>query len=112
MPRIPPSSELRKTSRKLTANSGCVSCRMYRAGRVKMAPATITPEQAPIDWMMTFSPRAFFLPAAEDSPTAMIEIGIAASNTCPIFSPRKAAAAEKITAIRIPQPTDQKVTSG
>ena len=55
-------------------------------------------------------PQGFF--PAEDSPTAMIEIGIAASNTWPIFSPRKAAAAEKITAIRIPQPTDQKVTSG
>ena len=29
------------------------------AGKVKMAPATTAPEQAPIDWMMTFSRRAF-----------------------------------------------------
>ena len=46
-----------------------------------MAPATITPEQAPIDWMITFSPNAFLRFAAPETPTAMIAIGMAASNT-------------------------------
>ena len=58
------------------------------AGRVKMAPATMTPEQAPIDWMMTFSPSAFFRFEAVDTPTAMMAMGMAASNTWPTFSPR------------------------
>ena len=61
---------------------------MYSAGKVKMAPATITPELAPMDWMITFSPNAFLRLAALDTPTAMIAMGMAASNTCPIFSPR------------------------
>ena len=39
-------------------------------------------------------------------------IGIAASNTWPIFNPEYAAAAEKTTAMRRPQITDQGVTSG
>ena len=43
-----------------------------------MAPATITPEHAPIDWIITFSPNAFFLLAAPETPTAMMAIGIAA----------------------------------
>ena len=46
-----------------------------------MAPATITPEQAPIDWIITFSPSAFFRLAAPDTPTAIMAIGMAASNT-------------------------------
>ena len=46
-----------------------------------MAPATITPEQAPIDWIITFSPNAFFRLAAPDTPTAIMAIGMAASNT-------------------------------
>ena len=50
-----------------------------------MAPATITPELAPMDWMMTFSPSAFLRLAAPDTPTAMMAIGMAASNTCLIF---------------------------
>ena len=54
---------------------------MKSAGRVKMAPATIAPEHDPIDWIITFSPSAFFLPNAPDIPTAMIAIGIAASKT-------------------------------
>ena len=53
-----------------------------------MAPATITPLLAPIDWMMTFSAKAFFRLKALESPTAMMAIGIAASNTCPTFSPK------------------------
>ena len=58
------------------------------AGRVKIAPATTAPEQAPIDCMMTFSPSALLRRAAVDTPTAMIAMGMAASNTCPTFSPR------------------------
>ena len=61
---------------------------MYKAGRVKMAPATITPELAPMDWIMTFSPNAFLRLAAPYTPTAIIAIGMAASNTCPTFNPR------------------------
>ena len=61
---------------------------MYKAGKVKMAPATITPEQAPMDWMMTFSPNAFLRLAAPDTPTAMMAMGMAASKTCPTFRPR------------------------
>ena len=58
------------------------------AGSVKMAPATTAPEQAPIDWMMTFSPSALLRFAAVDTPTAMMAIGMAASNTWPTFRPR------------------------
>ena len=58
------------------------------AGNVKMAPATMTPEQAPIDWMMTFSPSAFLRLVAVLTPTAMMAMGMAASNTWPTFSPR------------------------
>ena len=58
------------------------------AGKVKMAPATTAPEQAPIDWMITFSPRALLRLAAVDTPTAMMAIGMAASNTCPTLRPR------------------------
>ena len=36
---------------------------------MKMAPATMTPEQAPMDWIMTFSPSAFLRLAAPDTPT-------------------------------------------
>ena len=67
-----------------------------------MAPATITPDEAPIDWMMTFCPSMFFLPSTEPMPTAMMAIGMAASKTCPTVSPRKAAAAEKTTAMTTP----------
>ena len=48
---------------------------------VVMAPATMTPDDAPMDWMMTFSPMAFLRFIAEDRPTAMMAIGMAASNT-------------------------------
>ena len=58
------------------------------AGSVKMAPATTAPEQAPILWMMTFSPKAFERLAAVDAPTAMMAMGMAASKTCPTFKPR------------------------
>jgi len=39
-------------------------------------------------------------------PTAMMAIGIAASNTCPTFRPRNAAAAEKTTAMTMPIVTE------
>ena len=58
------------------------------AGRVKMAPATTAPEQAPMLWMMTFSPSALLRLVAVLMPTAMMAIGMAASNTCPTFKPR------------------------
>ena len=41
----------------------------------------MTPLLAPIDWMMTFSPKAFLRLKAFDRPTAMIAMGMAASNT-------------------------------
>ena len=73
---------------KSTVISGYLSFKIYKAGRVKMAPATITPEQAPIDWMMMFSPKAPLRLAAPETPTAIMAIGIAASNTCPTFNPK------------------------
>ncbi len=111
IPSTPPSSDEKNTFVKFTVSSGYLSWRIYNAGRVKIAPATIPPEQEPMDCIMTFSPRAFFLPSALLRPTAIIAIGIAASNTCPTFSPRKAAAAEKTMVIRSPIHTDQGVTS-
>ena len=81
------------------------------AGRVKMAPATTAPEQAPILCIMTFSPIAFFLFAAVDMPTAIMAIGMAASNTWPTLRPRYAAAAEKSIAISTPHVTDHAFTS-
>ena len=53
-----------------------------------MAPATTAPEQAPMLWMMTFSPRARDRFVAVDRPTAMMAMGMAASNTWPTFRPR------------------------
>ena len=97
---------------KLTVISGYLLCRIYNAGKVNIAPATITPEHAPMDCIMTFSPRAFLRFARVDIPTAIMAIGIAASKTCPTLRPRYAAAAEKSTAMAIPHDTDQKLTSG
>ena len=85
---------------------------MNRAGSVNIAPATMAPEHEPIDWIITFSPRAFLRLSPLDRPTAMIAIGMAASNTCPTLSPRYAAAAENMTVISIPRLTDHAVTSG
>ena len=70
-----------------------------------MAPATTIPDEAPIDWIITFSPSAFLRFIADDSPTAMMAMGIAASNTCPIFNPRYAAAALNIIASISPNDT-------
>ena len=78
---------------------------------MKIAPATTPPEQPPIDWMMTFCERASFFFATPDKPMAMIAIGIAASNTCPTFNPRYAAAAENNIVIKRPMVTDQTVIS-
>ena len=66
----------------------CAPLAHESAGSVKIAPATITPLEEPIDWIITFSPSAFLRLSADDKPTAMMAIGIAASNTCPTFSPR------------------------
>ena len=88
MPSTPPSTEAMNTSMKFTVISGYLSCRMYKAGRVKMAPATIIPEQAPMLCMMTFSPKAPLRWVAPVTPMAMMVMGMAASNTCPTLSPR------------------------
>ena len=58
------------------------------AGRVNMAPATTAPEHAPMLCMMTFSPSGLRRLAAVDTPTAIIAMGMAASNTCPTRSPK------------------------
>ena len=50
-------------------------------GGVKMAPATITPDEAPIDCVMTFCPSMLRRPVMLPAPTAMMAIGMAASNT-------------------------------
>ena len=73
---------------KLTVISGYLACRMYRAGSVKMAPLTIMPEQAPMLWIMTFSPSGSLRWAAPLTPMAMIVMGMAASKTWPTFRPR------------------------
>ena len=69
-------------------NVGILGLKDVERGQGEYGTATITPEQAPIDWMITFCPRASFLPSALDSPTAMMAIGIAASNTWPTRNPR------------------------
>ena len=112
IPRTPPRRDEKNTLVKLTVSSGYLSCNIYSAGRVNIAPATIPPEQDPMDWMITFCPNAFFFPSAPDTPTAIMAIGMAASNTCPTFNPRKAAAAEKMIVIRSPMLTEYGVTSG
>ena len=88
MPRMPPSSELRKMLMKSAVMSGYLACRIYSAGKVKMAPATTLPEHAPMLWMMTFSPNAPLRLATVETPTAMMAIGMAASKTWPTFRPR------------------------
>ena len=57
-------------------------------GVTAIAPATMTPEQAPMDCMMTFWPSPPLLPRAPVRPTAMMAIGMAASNTWPTLRPR------------------------
>jgi len=101
IPRTPPSSEDRNIFQKFTSIPN-----IYMAGRVNIAPATTAPEHPPIDWMMTFWLSPSFLPRAPVSPTAIMAMGIAASNTCPTFRPRYAAAAEKIITIMIPTVTE------
>ena len=88
IPNTPPNNELINTSKKFTLISGYLSCRIYKAGKVKMAPATTTPLLAPIDWIITFSPSAFLRLKAPDNPTAIMAMGMAASNTWPTFNPR------------------------
>ena len=68
--------------------SGYLACNIYMAGKVKIAPATTAPEQAPILWIITFSPSALRRLAAVEAPTAIMAIGIAASKTWPTFSPK------------------------
>ena len=61
---------------------------MYSAGRVKIDPATTSPEAAPMLWMITFSRIELRrLPNMPDTPTARMPIGMAASNTWATFNP-------------------------
>ncbi len=46
---MPPRSELRKIFMKSTDMAGYLSCSIYMAGRVKIAPATTPPEHPPMD---------------------------------------------------------------
>ncbi|CDA22178.1 unknown [Bacteroides sp. CAG:144] len=77
MPKIPPSNELKKTCKKPADKPGII----YNAGNVNITPATTVPEQAPMDCIITFSPNAFFRLNPVESPTAIMAIGMAASNT-------------------------------
>ena len=81
------------------------------AGRVNIAPATTTPEHAPMLWIITFCASESFLPSIPVTPTAMIAMGIAASKTCPTLRPRYAAAAENRIVINRPIVTEYGVTS-
>ena len=103
---MPPHSATRKSLKRSTG-----SPRMKRAGRVKIEPATMSPEAAPIDCTMTFSSRVERRFGMRPMPTARIAIGIAASNTCPTLKPRKAAAAEKTAAMITPSTTERGVHS-
>ena len=81
------------------------------AGRVKMAPATTAPLQPPILWIITFCGRPCLRPRAPVRPTAMMAMGMAASNTWPTFRPRYAAAALNRITIKMPTPTEYGVAS-
>ena len=81
IPSTPPSKDAMNTFIKSTVMSGYFAWRMYNAGNVKMAPATTIPEHAPMLWIMTFSPNALLRCVAPAKPTAMMVMGIAASNT-------------------------------
>ena len=85
---IPPKSDEMNILKNDALISGYFACRIYMAGRVNIAPATTAPEHAPMLCMMTFSASPSLRFAAVDTPTAIMAIGIAASNTCPTFSPR------------------------
>ncbi len=76
--------------------NGCgFSWRIQSAGRVKMAPATMPPDTPPMPVMMTFSrsmdrggaPERLSAGYTRASPIARIEIGMAASSTCPTLRP-------------------------
>ena len=88
MPSTPPKADAKNIFMKEDVISGYLAWRIYMAGNVKMAPATTAPEQAPMLWMITFSPNALLRLAAVLTPTAMMAIGMAASNTWPTFNPK------------------------
>ena len=81
IPNAPPRNDARKTFAKSTEILGYLACNIYNAGRVKIAPATTFPEHAPMLCIMTFSPNAPLRFAAPDIPTAIMAMGMAASNT-------------------------------
>ena len=85
---------------------------MYSAGSVKIAPATTAPDAPPMPVMMTFSRSVDRRRYTRARPIARIEIGIAASMTCPTFSPEYADATVKMTPKTTPQPIDRHVACG
>jgi hypothetical protein len=107
IPNMPPNNDAKKICKNVASRPN-----IYNPGIVNIAPATITPDADPIDWIITFSESAFLRFVKKEIPTAIIAIGIAASKTCPIFNPKYAAAAENKTAKKSPHATDQTVTSG
>ena len=76
MPKNPPNKDDKKTCQNEAFNP-----RMYKPGMVKIAPATMTPDAAPMDCTITFSERAFLRLVSEEYPTAKMAMGMAASNT-------------------------------
>ncbi len=79
---------------------------------MKIAPAASEPETPPIAVTITFSRRVDRRAYARARPIVRIEIGIAASITCPTFRPEYAEATVKMTQRRRPQPTERTVSSG
>src|SRR5690554_3906547 len=49
IPKKPPRREEKNICQKSTCISGYLACNMYKPGIVNTAPATITPDEAPID---------------------------------------------------------------
>ena len=77
-----------------------------------MAPATTAPDVPPMLVMITFSSSVDRRAYTRARPMAKIEIGIAASITCPTLRPEYAEATVKITHSSTPHSTDRQVVSG
>ena len=60
---------------------------MYNAGSVKMAPAATEPACPPMPVTITFSSSVERRRYTRASPIVRMEMGMAASITCPTFSP-------------------------
>ncbi len=89
MPSTPPSSELRKNLQEVDSDFGVFRLEDVEGGKGEDGAATITPEQAPMLWIIMFCPRALFpFHSMPLRPTAMMAMGMAASNTWPTLRPR------------------------